>query len=57
MAGKNNRGLPPSFSLDIPDPKSDAPVQLGDYLDEVDAAIPLVPSKPALPGTRRTFAK
>jgi hypothetical protein len=47
VAGKNNRGLPPSFSLDIPDPKSDAPVQLGDYLDEVDAAIPLA-VKPAL---------
>ena len=44
MAGKNNRGLPPSFSLDIPSP--DAPVQLGDYLDEVDSAIPL-PAKHA----------
>lgn len=44
MAGKSNRGLPPSFSLDIPSP--DAPVQLGDYLDEVDSAIPL-PAKPA----------
>lgn len=32
-----NRGLPPTFNLDIPEPK-DAPVQLGDYLDEVDVA-------------------
>lgn len=33
---KNNRGLPPSFSLDIPEPTP--PVQLGDYLEEIDAA-------------------
>ena len=32
---KQNRGLPPSFKLDIPD---SGPVHLGDYLDEVDAA-------------------
>ena len=33
---KSNRGLPSDFTLDIPDrPK---PVDLGDYLDEVDAA-------------------
>ena len=40
---KTNRGLPPSFTLDIPDPTPDAPVQLGDYLDEVDVAKPVVP--------------
>ena len=34
---KNSRGLPPSFSLNIPDSVRDEPVQLGDYLDEVDA--------------------
>ena len=56
MAGKSNRGLPPSFSLDIPDPTPDAPVQLGDYLDEVDAA-PLVSSKPALPRREETSPK
>ncbi len=32
---KGNRGLPPSFKLDIPD---QGPVELGDYLDEVDIA-------------------
>lgn len=37
MAGK--KGLPPSFSIDIPD-KSEAPVKLGDYLDEVESAPP-----------------
>jgi hypothetical protein len=56
VAGKSNRGLPPSFSLDIPDPTPDPPVQLGDYLDEVDAA-PLVPSKPALPRREETSPK
>ena len=45
---KNNRGLPPSFTLDIPDPAQDGPVQLGDYLDEVDAARP-IPPKPVPP--------
>jgi hypothetical protein len=44
VAKNSNRGLPPSFSLDIPEPTRDAPVQLGDYLEEVDAA-PVV--KPA----------
>ena len=35
---KSNRGLPPDYALDIPDrPK---PVDLGDYLDEVDAPPP-----------------
>lgn len=33
---KENRGLPPSFKIDIPD--RPAPVDLGDYLDEVEAA-------------------
>lgn len=40
---KSDRGLPPSFKLDIPDA---GPVQLGDYLDEVDAA-PV--ARPAVP--------
>ena len=35
---KSTRGLPPNFNLDIPDSVRDEPVQLGDYLDEVDAA-------------------
>jgi hypothetical protein len=45
---KNNRGLPSSFTLDIPDAAQDGPVQLGDYLDEVDAARP-IPPRPAPP--------
>lgn len=57
---KADRGLPPSFKLDIPDRAG--PVQLGDYLDEVDAAPvarPLTttvatpkptPPRPAAPG-------
>lgn len=40
---KGNRGLPPSFKLDIPDA---GPVQLGDYLDEVDAAPVARPAAP-----------
>lgn len=47
---KNNRGLPPSFNLDIPEPTPDAPVQLGDYLDEVDSAPVVRPAaKPQQP--------
>jgi len=42
---KGNRGLPPSFKLDIPDA---GPVQLGDYLDEVDVA-PVARPAPARP--------
>lgn len=41
---KGNRGLPPSFKLDIPD--QGGPVQLGDYLDEVDAAPVARPAAP-----------
>jgi hypothetical protein len=40
---KGNRGLPPSFKLDIPD---QGPVQLGDYLEEVDAAPVARPAPP-----------
>lgn len=41
---KSNRGLPPDFALDIPDrPK---PVDLGDYLDEVEAAPPKAVARP-----------
>lgn len=40
---KGNRGLPPSFKLDIPD---QGPVQLGDYLDEVDVAPVARPAPP-----------
>ncbi len=45
---KENRGLPPSFKIDIPDrPK---PVDLGDYLDEVEAAPVARPApKPSVP--------
>lgn len=47
---KNNRGLPPTFNLDIPEPTPDAPVQLGDYLDEVDTAPVVRPAaKPPQP--------
>lgn len=38
MAGK--KGLPPSFSLDIPDKAGEGPVKLGDYLDEVESPPP-----------------
>src|SRR5207253_199982 len=44
---KSTRGLPPDFSLDIPDTVRDAPVQLGDYLDEVEAT-PVARPAPAL---------
>lgn len=36
MAKNLNRGLPSGFSLDIPEPPREAPVNLGDYLDEAD---------------------
>ncbi len=35
MANKKSPGLPPGFDLDIPR-QTDQPVELGDYLDEVD---------------------
>lgn len=45
---KENRGLPPSFKIDIPD--RPAPVELGDYLDEVEAApAPRPTPKPVAP--------
>ena len=45
---KENRGLPPSFKIDIPD--RPAPVDLGDYLDEVEAApAPRPATKPVAP--------
>lgn len=45
---KENRGLPPSFKIDIPD--RPAPVDLGDYLEEVDAApAPRPVPKPVAP--------
>ena len=40
MASKEKRGLPPGYDLHIPDPESSKPVQLGDYLEEVDAETP-----------------
>jgi hypothetical protein len=46
VAGKSNRGLPSTFNLDIP--SQEAPVQLGDYLEEVDTARPVAP-KPTPP--------
>jgi hypothetical protein len=45
-AGKSDRGLPPTFNLDIPDQAEVGPVQIGDYLDEVDVAPPRPPKKP-----------
>ncbi len=45
---KENRGLPSSFKIDIPD--RPAPVELGDYLDEVEAApAPRPATKPVAP--------
>jgi hypothetical protein len=46
MASKEKRGLPPGYDLHIPDPVASKPVQLGDYLEEVDAETPRAP-KPA----------
>ncbi|MBV8269655.1 MAG: hypothetical protein JO252_25305 [Planctomycetaceae bacterium] len=46
MASKEKRGLPPGYDLNIPDSEANKPVQLGDYLEEVDPGIPRVP-KPA----------
>lgn len=46
MASKEKRGLPPGYELHIPDPVASGPVQLGDYLEEVDTEIPRAP-KPA----------
>jgi hypothetical protein len=40
---KGNRGLPASWSLDVPSEVVDGPVQLGDYLDE-DITRPVAPS-------------
>ena len=44
--GKSDRGLPPTFNLDIPDQAENGPVQIGDYLDEVDVAPPRPAKKP-----------
>lgn len=52
---KSTRGLPPNFNLDIPDTIRDAPVQLGDYLDEVDAAPATV--RPNSPAPKKSEAK
>ena len=35
---KKTRGLPPSFQLDVARAAVEGPVQLGDYLDEEEAA-------------------
>jgi hypothetical protein len=43
MASKEKRGLPPDYDLDIPEPAASKPVQLGDYLEEVDAGPPRAP--------------
>jgi hypothetical protein len=53
---KGNRGLPSSFKIDIPDRPE--PVELGDYLEEVDPAPPPVarpkPTPPAPEGEPRS---
>src|SRR5689334_10151660 len=41
MAKKETRGLPPDFDLDLP---IDKPVELGDYLDEVEARPAVTPN-------------
>ena len=52
---KSTRGLPPNFNLDIPDSVRDEPVQLGDYLDEVDAAPAAV--RPHSPAPKKSESK
>ena len=39
------RGLPPGFDLDVPTPVREKPVQLGDYLDELESPPPARPAK------------
>ncbi len=43
MGNRERRGLPPDYDLNIPDQEGNRPVELGDYLDEVDAATPRAP--------------
>ena len=52
---KSTRGLPPNFNLDIPESARDEPVQLGDYLDEVDAAPAAV--RPHSPAPKKSESK
>jgi hypothetical protein len=51
MASKQRRGLPDGYDLNIPDADPSKPVQLGDYLEEVDREIPR-PPKPVPPQRR-----
>lgn len=44
---KPTRGLPASFTLDVPEEVLRGPVQLGDYLDEQDISPPIVARTPA----------
>jgi len=44
---KKNRGLPPSFQLDVARTAVDHPVQLGDYLDEESTPVQPAPLAPA----------
>ena len=53
MASKEKRGLPPGYDLNIPDQEGDKPVEIGDYLDEVDPATPRSPK----PGPRQQCAE
>jgi hypothetical protein len=46
---KKNRGLPSTFQIDVPRAALDGPVQLGEYLDEVDAAPVVRPAPRAQP--------
>jgi hypothetical protein len=53
---KENRGLPSSFKIDIPD--RPRPVELGDYLDEVESAPVARPApKPAAPSPAPTSSR
>jgi len=54
---KSNRGLPPDFNLNIPDSVRDEPVQLGDYLDEVDAAPATIRPQAPIPKRSETPKK
>jgi hypothetical protein len=53
MAKEKQRGLPPGYDINIPDQERNKPVQIGDYLDEVDAAT----SRPPKPAPRQERAE
>jgi hypothetical protein len=40
---QQRRGLPPGYDINIPDQERNRPVEIGDYLDEVDPSTPRPP--------------